>query len=908
MNVSSWGQELSIARWASLMILILLLQMPQIVSKNVDKRLDQQTLAPNGSRIPENIVIGEFVSFLIHTFREIPYTTTPDPEVTVNLVPNYYHQVLAFSFAMNEINKNVNLLPNTTLSSIFSQNAYNEMGSCSGTMELLFPTKGKTLNYICSETYKLMAIIGGLTFHNSKQMPHILNIYKMPQLTYASFDPELSDKTQFPSVYRMMPNERPQYSGIVQLLQHFGWTWIGLIASDDDSGELLLRTLIPWLHHRSICIAFKEIIPTPKEPWDAALLGNKNLARIRSTLVSVETNVILVHGDSRSMEGLRLVLFLQEFKQPKPIERVWIITAQWDFTTVLHTLAFTPRSFNGTLSFALHTKGVADYEEFLETVNPNQSTLYYIYHFWSVTFMCAFPTYNLNAPGIENCTGEEKLRNLSEIVFQKGMSGQSYSIYNAVYAVAHALHAMFSSRSKQKALGDGATWKLSNIYPWQLHSFLKNVHFNNSAGEEIFFDKNGELAAGYDVINTVMFLNKSIHKVRVGRMDPQAPERKKFTINGSAVVWNQRFNQQQQQQQQMRQISSLQIIFYEILPKSTCAESCQPGHSRIMRQEEQICCYDCPQCSEGMISNLVDAEHCNKCPEDEHPNKNQDHCIPKLIIYLSYGEPLGIILVSFALFVSLITLVIMWIFIQHHNTPIVKANNWNITYTLLNSLLLSFLCSFLFIGQPEKVTCLLRQTVFGIIFSLAVSCVLAKTITVVVAFMATKPGNRMRKWIGKRLTLSVIILCTLIQTGICVVWLATSPPFPEFDMHSQTGQIIVQCNEGSALMFYSVLGYMGLLAIISFTAAFFARKLPDTFNEAKLITFSMLVFCSVWVAFVPTYLSTKGKYMVAVEIFSILASSFGLLCCIFLPKFYIIILRPELNTREQLVRKKNLVA
>ncbi|XP_077774232.1 vomeronasal type-2 receptor 26-like [Podarcis muralis] len=786
---------------------------------------------------------------------------------------------------MNEINNNDHLLPNTTLSSIITHTVLNEAGSCSGTVELLFQNQGNPINYICDKTYKLMAIIGGLTSHNSKQMPHILNIYKMPQLSYKSFDPALSDKTQFPFVYRMMPNERPQYVGIVQLLQHFGWTWIGLIISDDDIGEILLRTLMPWLYQNNICVAFKEVIPTPKEVFDKALLTNKNLARISRILFSAVTKVILVHGESRTMESLRMVLYVHELHERKPEERVWIITAQWDFTTVPVKYAFTPKTFNGTLSFTRHTNYMAKYEEFLETVHPNQSTLYYIHHFWSVSFMCAFPSLGIVAEDIKNCTGKETLKSLSGLVFEMGMSGQSYSIYNAVYAVAHALHAMFSSRSRQKATLNGATGNGSNVYPWQLHSFLKHIRFNNSAGEEFFFDENGDWATGYDIVNTVTFPNFSIHRVRVGRLDPKAPEGKKFTINGSAVVWNHKFNQ--------------------ITPQSTCVESCHPGQSKMARQEEQICCYDCPQCSEGMISALTDADHCNTCPEDQHPNRNQDGCIAKTISFLSYRETLGIILASFALSLFLITLVVMWIFIQHQETPIVKANNWNITCTLLTSLLLCFLCSLLFIGEPGKVTCLLRQTMFGIIFSLAVSCVLAKTITVVLAFMATKPGNRMRKWVGKRLAVSVIILCTLIQTGICALWLATSPPFPEFDMHSQTTQIIVQCNEGSAAMFYTVLGYMGLLAIISFTVAFLARKLPDTFNEAKLITFSMLVFCSVWLSFVPTYLSTKGKYMVAVEIFSILTSSAGLLGCIFFPKFYIIVLRPELNTRDQLVRKKN---
>ncbi|XP_060110794.1 vomeronasal type-2 receptor 26-like [Heteronotia binoei] len=417
----------------------------------------------------------------------------------------------------------------------------------------------------------------------------------------------------------------------------------------------------------------------------------------------------------------------------------------------------------------------------------------------------------------------------------------------------------------------------------QLHHFLKSVSFNNSAGEKISFDASGEVATRYDIINRLAFPNQSFFNVKIGEIHPEAPADRMLTINEERITWNSWFNKTQ--------------------PLSDCSESCHPGSRKQIIEGEPFCCYDCTPCPEGKISSQKDLDECIQCQQDHYPNMGRNQCIPKAVFFLSYEEPLGITLVTFIISFSSITLFVLGIFIKYHSTPVVKANNRNLTYCLLICLLLCFLCALLFIGQPQLVSCLLQQVIFGMVFSVAISCVLAKTVMVVLAFLSVQPGSNLRKWVGKGVGNSIVISCSFFQAVLCFVWLATSSPFPDVDMHSETEAVVLECNVGSVTLFYCVLGYMGFLAIVSFVVAFLARNLPDSFNEAKFITFSLLVFCSVWISFVPTYLSTKGKSMMALEIFSILASSAGFLGCIFAPKCYIILLQPELNKREYMIRR-----
>ncbi|XP_078234273.1 vomeronasal type-2 receptor 26-like [Pogona vitticeps] len=701
------------------------------------------------------------------------------------------------------------------------------------------------------------------------------------QLTYSPAE-TMKDKTPGLPFYQMVPSEALQNEGLLSLLLHFGWTWIGLVVMGTENGERFVQTVVPMFYEKGVCFDFIKRIPTPDFAGNFPDLLEEG-QKIYDKIMGSTATVILAYGESYSFATFRYLSYVSDTDVTKKSKgKVWIITAQVELSSYVFQRDWDEEIFHGALAFRFHSSHLSGFQQFIQDRNPFSATGDgFIKDFWQQAFACSFLDTDLGEEESHLCTGEEKLEDLPIPYFDMSMTGHSYSIYNAVHAVAHALHAMSSSKLQQRAFFNGEKLK-HRTHPFlQLHPFLRGVSFNNSVGDKISFDQHGKLVSGYDIINMVTLRKPN---VKVGSVDPHAPLDQRFTINGTALIWNSWFNETQ--------------------PLSLCTERCHPGSSKQVKEGKPFCCYNCITCPDGKISDQADLNDCNSCPDEKYPSTKRDSCIPKEIHFLSYEEPLSVGLACFSLSFSLITVLVLRTFIQHHNTPIVKANNRSLSYTLLFSLLLCFLSALLFIGQPRKTVCLLRQTAFGIVFSVAISCVLAKTITVVLAFAATKPGSQVRKWMGKHVANSIVSFSSFIQISICTVWVTTSPPFSDVDMHSLPGVIVLECNEGSVLMFYTVLGYMGFLAIVSFTVAFFARKLPDSFNEAKFITFSMLVFCSVWLSFVPAYISTKGKSVVVVEIFSILASSAGLLVCIFSPKCYLILLRPELNNKEQLIRRR----
>uniref|UniRef100_A0A669F7M5 G-protein coupled receptors family 3 profile domain-containing protein n=1 Tax=Oreochromis niloticus TaxID=8128 RepID=A0A669F7M5_ORENI len=819
-----------------------------------------------------DVILGGL--FPVHFFSSVPdlsFASEPQQPSCHGFYVQGFRQAQTMAFAIDEINNNSSLLPNVTVGYTLYDNCA-ELGiGFRGALSLASGQEEQIiLHNTCVGKPPVLAIVGETSSTRSIAISSILGLYRVPMVSFHYFATCscLSDRQKYPSFFRTIPSDAFQVRAMIQILKHFGWTWAGLLITDDDYGLHAARSLQSELSLSGEgCLAYVEVLP-----WDK---DTDELRRIVDVMKQSTARVVIAFVHLSHMINL-----MEEVAKQNVTGLQWLASEGWTATgAVLQTPKFMPY-LGGTLGIAIRRGEIPGLREFLLQIRPdlhhnNNYGNSMVNQFWEFTFQCRFAP--APAGWVEGggaiCTGKEDLENVNTKFLDVSNLRPEYNVYKAVYALAYALDDMLQCKPRRGPFSGHSCATLQSLEPWQLLYYLERVNFSTPFGDQVSFDENGDVVPIYDVMNWLWLPDGSTKVQNVGEVKRSAFKVEEIILDEDKIFWN---------------FESKKPV------RSVCSESCPPGTHMVRKKGEPKCCFDCIPCSEGKITNKR-----SNCPEDFWSNPQRDHCVPKKTEFLSYFEPLGICLTAASLLGTFICTVVLGIFIYHRRTPIVRANNSELSFQVLLSLKLCFLCSLLFIGRPRMWTCQLRHAAFGISFVLCVSCILVKTMVVLAVFKVSKPGGGTSlKWFGAMQQRGTVLFLTSIQAAICTAWLVSASPTPHKNTQYQNDKIVYECTVGSTVGFAVLLGYIGMLAVLSFLIAFLVRNLPDSFNEAKLITFGMLIFCAVWVAFVPVYISSPGNYADAVEVFAILASSFGLLITLFGPKCYIILLRPEINTKK----------
>ncbi|XP_048452979.1 G-protein coupled receptor family C group 6 member A [Rhincodon typus] len=681
-------------------------------------------------------------------------------------------------------------------------------------------------------------------------------------VSYSASAKILSDKARFPAFLRTIPSDEYQTKGMVKLVQMFQWNWVGTIASDDEYSRSGINNFIMQAEQAGICIAFQEVIPF----YSSNHITNSRIKEIANIIINqTKVNVIVIFGKSSHVTQLFTVLSTQN------ISKVWIASDSWSTNSNITRLE-NIQNLGNIVGFTFKSGNISEFQNYVKNLPHNsESPNTFLAEYYSLRKLCAHVQDNDLDSCLSNHTRHAMdnrlniVNNSTKMQYQEDDflvnhidPGVTSNIQWSVTALAHALKNLLKCN-------EGICWKSFNFAPWELLEHVKKVNMTDG-GTKIQFDLSGDFMSGYDIVMWNFLEGKVEINQKVAEYDI---EQNKITVRDS------RLNQ-------------LKVVM------SNCSNHCQPGQIKLSSESQHTCCYDCINCTFNTYSKTKDALQCNSCLPDEWAPSGSADCYKKRIIFLDWNNGFSIVLLTLAAFGIVLIIIIVSIFFKNVRTPVVKSNGGTLSFIMLISLMFSFLSVGFFIGKPNDITCNIRQCLFGISFTLSVSCALAKSLKILLAFNFN-PANQ---HILKNFYYSGLItsFCTGFQVIICTMWLVFYGPKVLKDDTRLQREILVECNEGSYVAFAVMLGYIAFLALICFSFAFKGRKLPENYNEAKFITFSMLIYFISWITFVPVYVTTHGMYLPAVEVVTILSSTYGILCCQFFPKCYIILFKKECNT------------
>ncbi|CAM9583405.1 unnamed protein product [Bubo scandiacus] len=478
--------------------------------------------------------------------------------------------------------------------------------------------------------------------------------------------------------------------------------------------------------------------------------------------------------------------------------------------------------------------------------------------FWQHRFQCRLEGFSQENPKYnKTCTSQMTLRT------QHVQDSKMGFVINAIYSMAYGLHNM------QMSLCPGYVGLCDAMKPIDGRKLLESLmktNFTGVSGDMILFDENGDSPGRYEIMNFKKMGKDYFDYINVGSWD-----------NGELKmdddeIWSEKNN----------------II------RSVCSEPCEKGQIKVIRKGEVSCCWTCTPCKENEY--VFDEYTCKACQLGSWPNDDLTGCDLIPVQYLRWGDPEPIAAVVFACLGLLATLFVTAIFIMYRDTPVVKSSSRELCYIILAGICLGYLCTFCLIAKPQQIYCYLQRIGIGLSPAMSYSALVTKTnrIARILAGSKKKICTKKPRFMSAcaQLVIAFILIC--IQLGIIVALFIMEPPDIMHDYPS-IREVYLICNTTN-LGVVTPLGYNGLLILSCTFYAFKTRNVPANFNEAKYIAFTMYTTCIIWLAFVPIYFGSN--YKIITMCFSVSLSATVALGCMFVPKVYIILAKPERNVRS----------
>ncbi|NXK36224.1 TS1R3 protein, partial [Piprites chloris] len=791
-------------------------------------------------RRPGDYILGGLFPFGKDT---VNLTARSEPTLVVceRLFSDGLVWALAMRFAIDEINNSTSLLPGVTLGYDMYDTCFEPLVALQPS--LLFLTRNGTTGILCNSTDcqpRVTAVIGPHKSDLCLATAKLFSSFLIPQVSYGASSEKLSNAELYPSFYRTVPSDKNLVEAVVLLLNRFGWNWIATIASDDEYGQGAQEIFLSIAGNNNICIAFEGLIPTDLSEPDA----KNQLEDIINLINKTKVNIIVLFAFNLPAQAL-----LEQSIRMGLSKKVWIGTNAWVLSDIPASIP-NIQSIGTVLGFVMKAGTVPGFQEYVADLFTSVQQDEFCRGSRELNRLMKADV--LDAP----CKECDHI-SLGDLSFTLSIS-QVQPVHVAVYSVAYALH---------RALGCTAkACPKAPIRSWQLLQFMDTLPFEVN-GQSFSFDQSHGTNTGYKLIFW-SWKNGTLRYLPVGDYEQS------LNIDESQI----QFHTPDQKE-----------------PTSECFRHCKPGQVRRIKGFH-LCCYDCTDCPENTFWSSKDSSSCTPCLQHQWAPARSTRCYERSERFLFWDEPLTIALLALMSITVLLTCLTALLFLRNLQTPLVQASGGERTlFALLCLVLLSLSCC-LYVGKPSDTLCVMQEVVYALCLNGCFSTFLIKTLEIILVTELPRCAPSLLCWVTHRRSWLLVALCLLTQGLLCLCHLHLGPAYLGSDYKSLPTEVLLVCNTKSWWAFALLHGYNSCLALVCFLGTFMVQTLGKKYNLARGITFATLIYFIIWIFFVAIFATLRADLRAVTQVATTLIISLGILGTYYLPKCYIILFKPEMNT------------
>ncbi|XP_050994358.1 metabotropic glutamate receptor 1 isoform X1 [Labeo rohita] len=772
-------------------------------------------------------------------------------------------RVEAMFFTLDRINSDQNLLPNITLGCEIRDSCWHSSVALEQSIEFIRDSlisirddkdgskwciDGTPSNQPPPSKKPIAGVIGPGSSSVAIQVQNLLQLFNIPQIAYSATSIDLSDKTLFKYFLRVVPSDTLQARAMLDIVKHYNWTYVSAVHTEGNYGESGMEAFKELAAEEGLCIAHSDKIYSNA--------GEKHFDRLLKKLRErlPKARVVVCFCEGMTVRSLLMAM------RRRGVSGEFQLIGSDGWADRDEVVEGYEQEADGGITMKLQTEEVQSFNDYFLRLRLDTNTRNpWFAEFWQYRFQCRIPGHpqeNHNYQKI--CTGNESLK---DNYVQDSKMG---FVINAIYAMAHGLHDMHKELCPDYV---GLCEAMDPIDGSKLLDYILKTSFTGVSGEEVYFDVNGDSPGRYDIMN-LQYVEE------LGRYD--------YINVGS---WH----------EGLLSISDYKLMTNRTeMVRSVCSEPCSKGQIKVIRKGEVSCCWICTTCKDNEY--VQDEFTCRACELGWWPDDELAECKPLPLKYLEWSSVESIVAVVFSCLGILVTLFVTFIFIQYRDTPVVKSSSRELCYIILAGIFLGYICPFTLIARPTVTSCYLQRLLVGLSSAMCYSALVTKTnrIARILAGSKKKICTRKPRFMSAWAQVVIAFILISLQLAVEVTLIVLEPPEP-VKSYPSIREVYLICNTSNVGV-VAPLGYNGLLIMSCTYYAFKTRNVPANFNEAKYIAFTMYTTCIIWLAFVPIYFGSN--YKIITTSFSVSLSVTVALGCMFTPKMYIIIAKPERNVRS----------